>query len=287
LKSNILHISILIFILVSEAVLTGLLPVSRGELFNALDVKSNHIWYLVGLYFLNYLGLDFFQSIKQFTVLKVALFYRTFRTKSTNVSLVQDKIKGIKNLNNYLPSNSPQRIQEDIKLSYVQRITVWSEYFVSGLILVQLLVLNIHQPLLVAGALAYAVVSVVIAMLFNPRLTRAEIDSQQAEASYRTKLVGNILDISGLAGANDASIKAARIRTEYLLFTKLQLGLVAVLPYIVLIPQLFSGAIDLGTVVRHQATFGLIVINAAVLIQLYPQWIQGRASEQRVQEITK
>lgn len=186
-----------------------------------------------------------------------------------------------------LPSNTPQRIQEDIKLSYVQRITVWCEYFVSGLILIQLMALNIHQPLLVIGALVYAGVSVVIAMLFNPRLTRAEIDSQQAEASYRTRLVGNILDISGLSSANDASIKAARIRTEYLLFTKLQLGLVAVLPYVVLIPQLFSGAIDLGTVVKHQSTFALIVVNAAVLIQLYPNWIQGKASEQRVREVTK
>jgi ABC-type uncharacterized transport system fused permease/ATPase subunit len=271
--------------ILSEAILTGLLPISRGYLFDLLSTKSGPIWTAIILYFFNYFFLDFCQSLKGYIVLKVSLFYRTIRTKTLYKDFLRSKLVGIKNLNEYLPSNSPQRIQEDIKLSYVSRITVWVEYIISGIILVQLFLQNIHQPLLVAFALGYAVISVYIAIKFNPRLTRAEKMVQQEEASYRTKLSDNILDITGLNVANQACLKSKMIQTEYLLFTKLQLGMVAVLPYVILIPQLLAGTMTLGDVVAHQATFGLIVVNASVLIQLYTVYVQGKASEERVKEI--
>lgn len=268
-------IGILSVILIGEAVGTGLIPVSQGHLIGYLGVKSSLVWTGLLLYFLNYLAIDFFQCFKGYVVLKLALWYRAIRTDYVINNLDTEH------------TNIPQRIQEDIKISYFARITVWAEYAVSGVILVQLFLLNLTQPVLLIFAIAYALFSVFIAYQFNPRLTRAEIDSQQAEASYRTSLSDRITNLSLLPLANLASLGAARIKTEYLLFTKLQLCLVVVLPYVVLIPKLLSGSIDLGTLVKHQSTFALIVMNAAVLIQFYSTLIQGRASDYRVKEITK
>lgn len=277
--NNKLLLSILAAIVVGEAITTGLLPFARGHLFSLLTLKTGPILLALVFYFLNYFTIDFFQSVKGYVVLKTALYYRNIRTHDVFLSLKKVDAK-------HLPSNSPQRIQEDIKLSYVQRITVWTEYGISSLILVQLLILNCKEIALIIFALGYAIVSILIAIKFNPRLTRAEIGVQQAEANYRTGLAASILDITGQTMANKASLASKWIQTEYLLFTKLQLGLVAVLPYAFLLPKLLNGTMDLGQLVQHQASFALIVVNAAVLIQLYPILIQGKASEHRVKEVT-
>jgi ABC-type uncharacterized transport system fused permease/ATPase subunit len=179
--------------------------------------------------------------------------------------------------------NADQRIQEDIKLSYQNRFTVWAEYFISGTIVAQLLLINISVPILSAAALGYALLSVLIAYKFNPRLRSAEVMVQQEEANFRAKYQS----IRSFFTANDASLRAEKIKTEYLLFTKLQLGLVTVLPYIILIPSLLNGSIDLGTLIKHQATFALIVVNAAILIQYYTVLIKGKASEERVRDLEK
>lgn len=268
--------SIVAFILLAESILTGFLPHSRGFLFELLEAKAGPIWLAIGLYFSNYLFLEFFQSVKAFMVLKFSLIFRTLRSKKLKSEGVKKDVL-----------NTPQRIQEDIKLSYHSRITVWCEYFISGTILVQLVLLNLSEPVLVIASLLYAIVSVVIAYLFNPRLNYAEKLVQEKEASYREGLVGRASDMFGLKVANQASLRAAAIRMQYFLFTKLQLGLIHVLPYIVLVPKLLAGDLDLGEVVKHQATFALIVVNAAILIQYYTLLVQGKASEERVKELEK
>lgn len=259
-------------ILLAEALLTGLIPHSRGYLFDLLDAKSGPIWIALGIYFSNYLGIDFFQSIKAYFVIKLSLLFRTDRTHKVTESLKPNI------------SNTPQRIQEDIKLSYHSRLLVWCEYIVSGIIVIQLLYINVDEPILVGAALVYSLISVGIAILFNPRLTRVEKDVQQIEASYRTGLI-NSLSLHLLPSVNKTNIVAAQVRMEYLLFTRLQLGLITVLPYIVLIPSLLDGTIGLGDLMKHQATFALIVVNAAILINFYPKLVQGRASDERVREI--
>lgn len=271
---------ILSVIIIGEAVGTGLLPMARGHLFSLFASKGGAIPLALLLYFLTYFSIDFFQSVKGYVVTKVSLIYRRIRTDRVNNTMKEKVFSGVG-----LPTNVPQRIQEDIKLSYTCRIYVWVEYVISALILMQLILINWTSITLVVSSLIYAGVSVVIAILFNPRLTDAEMSVQQNEANYRTGLVANILDITGLSAANNTQMKAQVIHTQYLLFTKLQLGLIAVLPYIVLLPSFLNGTIDLGRMIEHQASFALLVVNASVLIQLYPTLIQGNASEKRVQEI--
>lgn len=275
-RNKIIAISLVGVVLIAESLLTGILPESRGYLFGFLESKTEGIYLALALYYCNYLFLDFFQAIKGYTILKLSLIFRSERTEDL---IDNNKIKDC-------ISNTPQRIQEDIKLSYHSRFTVWAEYFISGTILVQLMILNMSEPILVVASLVYAIISVLIAIKFNPKLSFAEKHVQHNEANFRTSLIEKYTT-KLLYPANEANLKAGIIRMNYALFTKLQLGVMSVLPYIVLIPQLLAGDITLGILMKHQATFALIVVNAAILIQYYTILIQGKASEERVQELER
>jgi ABC-type uncharacterized transport system fused permease/ATPase subunit len=266
-------VAFLVFILIVEATITGIIPQARGHLFDILESKGDGVWIAIGFYFSTYFFLEFFQSIKQYFMTKTSLWFRTDRTEKIT-SILKQKV-----------SNSPQRIQEDIKLSYHSRFTVWGEYLVSALIVIQLMVLNIDQPILILASLLYAALSVGIAFFFNPRLSKAEQIVQEEEATFRGRLAKKLTDVTYLPTANKAEMFAARVRLEYQLFTKLQLAFMSILPYVVLVPLLMNGTITLGTLVKHQATFALIVVNAAILIHYYTLLIKGTASEKRVKDL--
>ncbi len=263
---------LLALILVCESLLTGFIPHSKGYLFGLLELKSADVWTALLIFGANIFFLDCFQSVKGYIILKASLLFR----KDTTHDVITKKLHKI--------STIGQRVQEDIKLKYLNHITVLSEYFISGTIVLQLLVLNWHYPVLTISALAYATVSVLIAMLFNPKLTVAEKAVQQAEAMFRKDIDASRC-LSRLVTVNNTCLSAGRIRLGYALFTKAQLCILTVLPYLVLLPGYLLGEYGLGEVMKHQATFGLIVVNAAILIQLYPTLIQGRASAARVEEM--
>lgn len=265
--------ALIMTILIGESLFTGLIPHARGYLFDLLTEKAGPVYFALTLYFGNYLMLELMQSLKGYFIIKIALLYRWTRTHFTVSNFKEGAL------------NAPQRVQEDIKHSYDARFIVWAEYFISGTIVIQLLIINLSEPVLVLSALSYALFSVYVAMKFNPKLTRAEKMVQEEEATFRARLVNKISDIGHLCVANEASLKAAGIRLQYLMFTKVQLAFVSVLPYVVLIPALMAGDITLGTLVKHQATFALIVVNASILIHYYTKLVQGRASEERVRDI--
>lgn len=269
------YLILLILIIISEAVITGIIPIYRSDLYGALSNKTPQIYEAILYCFIVYFFCDFFQSIKSFFVLKVALKFRTQRTI---------KVAGIQLLKPSDLDNIPQRIQEDIKISYVNRITVLCEYFISSTIVAQLIYLNRDEPKLILAAAIYTILSVLIAITFNPKLTATEKEVQKGEASFRSSLAAG-LNFTSLVVANQSSINAAKVRTGYLLFTKLQLGILTMLPFIILAPALINGTMDFATMMKHQGTFSLLVVNAAILISMYTTLIQGKASEQRVKEI--
>ena len=94
-----------------------------------------------------------------------------------------------------------------------------------------------------------------------------------------------MFNIRLLSKTNRIVLASTLTRTKYLLFTKLQNGLLLVIPYIVLIPQYFNNKITIGVLMRHSATFDLIVVNATILLSLYPILIAGLASDLRVKEM--
>lgn len=262
------------FVLIMESGLTGILPWSRGLFFDGLESKSAAIYTILAIYFANYVALDFFQAIKEWAFTKVVLWWRTDRTE--RVAKIADKSTA---------TTRAQRVQQAIYDSYMYRIKVWCEFFISGTIILYLAAANFDEPLLVLAALGYAGISVYIAVLFNPRLKKAERVRLEAEATFRESLMEKLSNISLLGVTNNTVRRLVAVRAQYLLFTRAQNGIMNILPYVVLIPTYFAGHISLGDMVRHQASFALIVINAAILITVYPLLIKGVAQESRVQDI--
>lgn len=260
---------ILIIIVMIEATLTSLLPYSKGYFFDSLETRIAIYTFLI-YYFINSFGIDLVQSCKGFFVTRYSLHKRGQHTETV--------------LNRDTPAkvdNIPQRIQEDIKLMYVNRYTVILEYWISSLILVVIIGSNITQYWLISGALCYAAITIGLAYLFNSRLCKAEKAVQNEEANFRTN--HNLLKFLHIA--NKASLFSAKVKLEYTVFTRLQSSIVLVLPFIILLPPYLSGMISFGDLIKISTMFQLIVVNANIMITMYPQLIQGKASQERVEEI--
>lgn len=262
---------VLILIIIAEALLTSLLPYSKGEFYSSLETKVLIVTYLV-YFFINSFGIDLVQSVKGYCVTRFALKKRAEHTDY----LVKKEIKRKRDIDNV-----PQRIQEDIKLMYTNRYLVTVEYFISGLILVGIVVFNLNHYWLIGSALLYACITIGIAYLFNGKLIGAEKQVQKTEANFRKNHL--VMDVFGLA--NKASLLAAKINLHFTVFTKLQNAIVLVLPFILLLPGYLSGSIEFGDLIKIATMFQLIVCNANVLISLFPKLVIGKASKERVEEL--
>lgn len=267
----------LLVVLILEALATGLIPHSKGFLYDILQSKVGPVWVAIGIYLINYLLLYITQSVKDYAGVNLYTRMRADRTEEVIKKIYDSK-------DTVLVDNLEQRIQEDVKWSYRLRMDVWVEYFISGLIVIQLVIINMDEPSLVISALSYAAVSVWIAKKFNPRLTSSQRDLRKDEANFRTDLSTG-LTTNLLGEANKATMVESKVRMQYRLFTNTQLSVMQVIPYLVMVPSLMSGDVTLGTLVKYQSSFALLVINAGILIVLYDTYTKGQASEQRVKEI--
>lgn len=263
---------LLILLVVLEALFTGLLPMTRSELFGDL-AKVSTLSYISCIYVcINIFILEGVRAIKTYTVLRASLAKReehTNRLLSDPCIHTSDKV-----------DNIPQRIQEDVKLSYFNRFTAVTEYWISGLILLYLIFMNYSHYYLVLAALVYAALSTIIAYLFNPKLTKIQKVIRNTEAEFRSKL-----DDVTLSFAQQANVKAGKLQLGFDIFTKVQTTIMMTLPFFILIPMLLSHSITFTELVEQVTTFELIVINGAILVTMFPQYIQARASKQRVEEL--
>lgn len=255
-----------------EIAATSLIPTIRGTFYGYIEAKDILVWTWLALLFFNNFVFDFSQSSKNYVIVRLAQDQRKIQTEK------------IGSVSNYEIAQSPQRLQEDVKLMYHNKITVLVEYCISGGILVWLIINHLSSFWLILGALAYAVVSIVVAYLFNPKLKYAEKIVQSEEAAFRINLAERT-DIFGLNTAIKANFKAAQIRLGYLLFSRLQGGILLVLPYLVLLPTYLAGGIGLGELVKMSTVFQLMVVNAAILINIFPLLTTAHASAERVNEL--
>lgn len=265
-------VAFLVLIASIEIALTCLLPFTREIFYNALDAKLQNTLLFVGFLFLNAFALDMAQALKGYLVNLTGLIKRG----KTFIKLANDDLKALE--------DRPQRLQEDIKLSFIYRYTVLIEYFISGGILLFLIFSNLHQPMLVAGALTYAIITVLLALLFGKKLVKAEANVQSQEAAFRISLASTV-NALGLHSAQKASIGAAKTRLAYAAFTRAQNAVLIILPFLVLLPGYLTGDVTLGYLMKSVAVFDLLVVNANILINMYPTWCQSLACRKRVQEL--
>lgn len=264
----------LILIIVAEATLTSVIPLSRGYFYDLIQAYSPLVYVGLGVLFLNALGLETMQAVKNYVVKVTSLMAR--ETKTKEIVKRKKEMARVKNID--------QRIQEDIRETYKNRIFVFTEYAISSLILIGLIATNIHDWKLVLGALVYAVITISIAYMFNPKMKQSEKGIQITEANFRLKL-NRTISLMGFKAAQDANYFANRVRTAYLLFTKTQSSILIILPYLVLLPSYIAKVITLGDLVQASTVFSLIVVNANILVAIFPVLTAGNASKERMEEL--
>lgn len=267
---------LLILNLIIEVILTCLIPWSKSVFFDQLSSFSIYAWYGLGCYIGISILLDIIQNFKPFLITLYTNIKRTILTQHYY------------NLGHKLETRS-QRIQEDIKLFTINQTTVYSEYFVSGLIVLILIIQNFHFTFLILSSIIYSIFCIIISFLFKPKMIEVEKNIQQKETEFRDIIREQQYfwcEIKHLfENVIKSNIKSATVKFNYGLCVKLQTGIMTLLPYIYLLPKYLTKQISLGIMMEQASIFQLLVINMIILTQLFPQWMQAHASKQRLEEL--
>jgi hypothetical protein len=271
-KDNKKYIIVLGLLVLVEIAATTLLPWTKGNFFQLLEALQPSVWVALGVMGINYFALELTQAFKQFMVTVASLKGRTEPTHE------------LKHLREKMPC-APQRIQEDIKLFYQNSINVYTEYAISLGIVLGLASLHLHSPLLLFGAGLYTAISLGIVRFFNPSMRKAENIVQSTETALRDKLRETTEIDSEFNAVVYKGIVAGKIRLNFTLFSRLQNILLTIFPYLVLTPLFLSGTINLGQFMEISSTFSLLVLNASILIYLYPQLTTALACSDRIKTL--
>lgn len=233
-------------------------------------------------------GLGFVQGLKVWIGQLLSFQFRI----ATSKLLLKTWTKGKKAVSNYTQAQT-----EAIRNATELYLEIAVEIFISASIVIMLIVANLHNTPILVAAVIYTVAASILAALFNKPLINADIGAQSSEGLYRESLS----DIANGNGDFSSKAKFVALITSYYeyikvvmyftLFSRIKGSLASLIPYILLGSAYFSGTITLGIFMAGVATFELIVVNATILVVLYPKLTKARASYKIVQnfykEITK
>lgn len=277
-----LTLSALATLLVLEIVMTCLIPEWREYFYNVLQNKdqalfATSLWAFAGLM----AGLGIAQGLKVW-VGQLTSFQ--LRTAATAV-LFKRWVKGPRQAKNYT-----QAMTEALRNSTELYLEIVVEVIISAAIVVVLIISNLHNPLILAASLIYTLTITGAALLFNKPMFMSDKIWQAAEGELRECFS----DIANGNGDYSYKEKLQRVIVTYYryirvvmyftLFSRMKSALSAIIPYILLAGPYFSGTITLGVFMAGVATFELIVINATIIIMLYPKLTKARASYQLSKE---
>lgn len=264
-----------------EIAATVSVPQWRGYFFNGVEAKDYAV-YIQGLWYFGGLSLAFIisQGFKQYVVQKLAL---EWRTALNDTLLSRWRASGAGNLD-----NPDQRISEDTNLASSLALELAVEVIISAAIIVGL-VSSMSATLLWMSA-AYTALVTGAALFFHRPMINREKHLQRAEADYRYALA---LRASGAEEANFHElytgvkikfVKLINVTLGFSLFSRTNGSLLNIVPLIILVPMYFAGDIAFGDIMKGSSQFDLMVINATILIVLYPKVTKALASYERIQE---
>lgn len=275
--------AVLILLIAAEIVATVLIPEWRKYFFNGVEAKNWDVFVSGMWYFTALMGTFVIaQGFKQFTIQRLALIWRTALTKLLAKRYMRGKMSGKKS------DNPDQRIAEDTNIASVLAIELLVEVIISFSIILGL-VGHMSSTLLVLSAI-YTAVIVGLALLFHRPMVNSEKDLQRAEADYRFKLATIVTkrekeSTRALYGSVIARFKRLiNVTLAFNLFSRAKGNLMNLIPYALLIPMYFAGDIGFGEVMEGVSQFDLLVINATILIILYPKVTKALASYERIKE---
>jgi vitamin B12/bleomycin/antimicrobial peptide transport system ATP-binding/permease protein len=276
-----LLIAALLALIGIEIAATVAIPQWRGFFYDGIEAK-NHSIYIEGLWYFAALSLAFIvsQGFKQYTVQKLGL---VWRTALNDTLLARWRASGRVNLD-----NPDQRISEDTNLASSLFLELAVEVIISAAIIVGLI--GSMSVTLIYMSAAYAVGVTVLAYLFHRPLIDREKALQRAEADYRYNLALTASgqpegDFKGLYEFVIAKYtRLINITLGFNLFSRTKGSVLSIVPLIMLVPLYFEGHISFGDIMKGAGQFDLLVINATILVVMYPRVTKALASYERIKE---
>lgn len=274
---------LLLTVITVEITATVLIPVWREYFFDGVEAKDYEIfisglWYFAGLMVAFVLS----QGFKNYAIQKLGLEWRTGLTR-----MLESRWKA------QLPAkaavdNPDQRIQEDTNIASMLALELVAEVVISASIIFGI-VWTMSPDLLIASSI-YTVVICVIAACFHRPMINREKTLQRAEADYRFKLASIVADGKDRNTEmkyNGVVIHYRRlinVTLGFSLFSRAKNNLMNLVPLLMLVPMYFADEIGFGAIMKGVSQFDLLVINATILIILYPKVTKALASYERIQE---
>jgi putative ATP-binding cassette transporter len=273
---------LLLGLIALEVAMTCAIPLWRDYFYDILQLKLADQFHTSLTYFLLLMtGLGLAQGLKAWVGQLISFEVR----KSATDLLFSKWSKAPKASTNYT-----QAMTESLRNSTELYLEIVVEIIISLSIVVVLIFASLHQPLIIVAALIYTAVASLAAMLFNKPLVRSDKDWQSEEGAFRESLV-ELANKNSKARPLDSLVNVVRSYYVYIrivmyftLFTRMKSTIASLIPYMLLAGSFFTGAITLGDFMAGVAAFELLVINATILLILYPKLTKARASYQISQE---
>lgn len=280
-KKGYFFLGFLTLLLAIEITATVAIPMWRDYFFGGIEAKDQAIyvqgmWYFAGLM----LAFVFSQGFKYYAIQKLALEWRT----ALNDMLVKRWRKaGMAKVD-----NPDQRIAEDTNIASVLALELVVETIISFSIILGLV--GTMSSTLIYLSAGYTVAISAVAYFFHRPMVDREKLLQRAEADYRFTLAQCVND----GKRRPLKSKFNRVLKRYTslinvtlgfsLFSRAKGNLMNLIPFALLIPMYFADEIGFGAVMKGVSQFDLLVINATILIILYPKVTKALASYERIQE---
>lgn len=276
--------TLLLLAIIVEIVATLLIPTWRTYFFNILGAKQVDLFTLAIGYYILLIGiLTLVQGVKTWLGQRLGFYFRTALTDILSAQWI--------NSNSDLKLDNPcQRINQDAALCTDLTISTLLECVISGVIVIALIIETLSKPTIIYASLGYTAIVIVMALFFKNKLISTEIDLQKAEANHRLSLseitLGNSsnLDKPNSMYVVVSSAYHAFITTmmNYTFFNRLQNNFATIVAYVLLAPAYFLGTMTLGEFMGDASMFDLVVINATILVGLFPVVTKSLASWRRI-----
>lgn len=274
-KTLIISLAILGLIILLEVALTIGIPYVKAVFFDSLTQKvMNSLLIGISCYGSVILAISAVQGIKTYVCHRTGLLIR--------MQLV-----------NYLTSKLPSttvtvpcaRINEDTRIATDIAIQVLVEIIISAMIVIGLLITMATTPLLLASAVIYSVIAIVVALAFRRPLIDTKYKLQTNEGLHRKALVELDKPHKAFIGVITSYLDYIWVLCKFTLYSRIQNGVASIIPLLILAPLFISGGIDLGQLMGSAASFELMVINFTILVQLYGQVTEAQTSIIRLKEM--
>lgn len=274
-------VAFLLALIAVEIAATVAIPVWREYFFDGVEQKSypvfiSGMWYFAGLM----LAFVFSQGFKLYAIQKLAL---EWRTGLNNLLLNKWRKSHMAKVD-----NPDQRISEDTNIASMLALELVVEVIISASIILGLV--STMSSTLLWLSMGYTVaITLVASFFFRPMIDR-EKALQRAEADYRFTLAECVSDGKKRPLQPKYKVllgrftKLINVTLGFNLFSRAKGNLMNLIPFALLVPMYFAGDIGFGEVMKGVSQFDLLVINATILIILYPRVTKALASYERIQE---